>query len=239
MSIESYILGLQKNPSPGKIGKIVLGGLELLAGIYEKGVVKKYEKAGRNARRMPIPVISVGNITAGGTGKTPCILKLAEMLHKKGHHPAILSRGYKSGLEKVGGVVSDGRSLRISQKLAGDEPYMMALKIPDVPVLVGRNRIISAEKAIKLGADILLLDDGFQYWDMKRDLDIVLIDCTNPFGYGYSLPRGLLREPMEALRRAHTFILTKSEQADVSVKTDIKKTVYPARKGEGRLFFQE
>ena len=129
MSIESYILGLQKNPSPGKIGKIVLGGLELLAGIYEKGVVKKYEKAGRNARRMPIPVISVGNITAGGTGKTPCILKLAEMLHKKGHHPAILSRGYKSGLEKVGGVVSDGRSLRISQKLAGDEPYMMALKI--------------------------------------------------------------------------------------------------------------
>lgn len=68
MSIESYILGLQKNPSPGKIGKIVLGGLELLAGIYEKGVVKKYEKAGRNARRMPIPVISVGNITAGGTG---------------------------------------------------------------------------------------------------------------------------------------------------------------------------
>ena len=200
----------KKNPSPGKIGKIVLGGLELLAGIYEKGVVKKYEKAGRNARRMPIPVISVGNITAGGTGKTPCILKLAEMLHKKGHHPAILSRGYKSGLEKVGGVVSDGRSLRISQKLAGDEPYMMALKIPDVPVLVGRNRIISAEKAIKLGADILLLDDGFQYWDMKRDLDIVLIDCTNPFGYGYSLPRGLLREPMEALRRAHTFILTKS-----------------------------
>lgn len=162
--------------------------------------------------------------------------------------------------------------MRISQKLAGDEPYMMALKIPDVPVLVGRNRIISAEKAIKLGADILLLDDGFQYWDMKRDLDIVLIDCTNPFGYGYSLPRGLLREPMEALRRAHTFILTKSEQADVSVKTDIKKnlfdwhrrrlslnlsirrhclflsingkkeskkTVYPARKGEGRLFFQE
>ena len=103
---------------------------------------------------------------------------------------------------------------------------MMALKIPDVPVLVGRNRIISAEKAIKLGADILLLDDGFQYWDMKRDLDIVLIDCTNPFGYGYSLPRGLLREPMEALRRAHTFILTKSEQADVSVKTDIKKNLF-------------
>lgn len=226
MSIESYILGLQKNPSPGKIGKIVLGGLELLAGVYEKGVVKKYEKAGRNARRMPIPVISVGNITAGGTGKTPCILKLAEMLHKKGHHPAILSRGYKSGLEKVGGVVSDGRSLRVSQKLAGDEPYMMALKIPDVPVLVGRNRITSAEKAIKLGADILLLDDGFQYWDMKRDLDIVLIDCTNPFGYGYSLPRGLLREPMEALRRAHTFILTKSEQADVSVKADIKKNLF-------------
>lgn len=226
MSIESYILGLQKNPSQGIMGKIVLSGLKFFAAIYEKGVIKKYKKTERRAYRMPIPVISVGNITAGGTGKTPCILKLAEMLRQKNYHPSILSRGYKSGLEKVGGVVSDGRSLLVSQKMAGDEPYMMALKIRDVPVFVGRNRIESAKKAIKLGADVLLLDDGFQYWNMKRDLDIVLIDCTNPFGYGYSLPRGLLREPMEALRRAHTFILTKSEQVDTSVKADIKKRLF-------------
>lgn len=226
MSIESYILGLQKNPAPGRMEKIVLGGLEFLSGIYEKGVVGKYKKTVRSARRMPIPVISVGNITVGGTGKTPCILKLAKMLRKKNYHPAILSRGYKSGLEKAGGIVSDGQSLLVSQKLAGDEPYMMALKIHEVPILVGCDRIASAEKAIKLGADVLLLDDGFQYWDMKRDLDIVLIDCTNPFGYGYSLPRGLLREPMEALHRAHIFILTKSEQADISTKADIKESLH-------------
>lgn len=226
MSLESYVIGLQKDPSPGMMGKMVLGGLEYLEEIYKKGVIKRYKNAVRNSRKMEIPVISVGNITAGGTGKTPCILKLAEILLNNHYHPAILSRGYKSGLEKVGGIVSDGHTLQVTQRMAGDEPYMMALKLPTVPVLVGKDRIVSAEKAIKLGADILLLDDGFQYWSMQRDLDIVLVDCTNPFGYGHLLPRGILREPMDALQRAHVFVLTKSDQAAAKEKAEIKNTLH-------------
>lgn len=214
MSLENYVTGLMKNPSPDLKGRLMLSLLERLEKVYLSQVEKRRKKEESKAEGCGIPVISVGNITAGGTGKTPCIIKLADMLEKDGFHPAIISRGYRSGLEKEGGVVSDGKSILVSQGDAGDEPYMMALKLPHVPVLVGKDRMKSAAAAKELKADILLMDDGFQYWKMKRDRDLVLLDCTNPFGYEHALPRGLLREGPDALKRASLFILTKSDQVE-------------------------
>lgn len=225
MSLESYVTELMKNPDPQGIDRLFCAFLSGLEKIYLSQAEKKQRKAAASARSAGVPVISAGNITAGGTGKTPCILSLCEMLLADGYHPAVISRGYRSGMEKAGGIVSDGHSILAGQKEAGDEPFMMALKRPEVPILVGKDRFASAERAKKLGADILLLDDGFQYWTMKRDRDFVLIDCTNPFGYGRGLPRGLLREPMKALSRADLFILTKSDQADEDRKREIRKTL--------------
>lgn len=226
MSLESYILRLQKDPSPSLPGRAVLGGLGALESLYRKGVLAKRAKEEKRAVHAGIPVISVGNITAGGTGKTPCIVTLAELLLERGRHPAILTRGYRGGLEKKGGIVSNRERILVSQKEAGDEPYMMAMKLPGVPVIAGRERVVSAAAAKALGADVLLLDDGFQYWRLARDLDVVLLDCTNPFGGGHLLPRGLLREPMDALYRAGLFILTKADQVEVEEMSRIKETLH-------------
>lgn len=225
MSLEAYVTNLMKERNPRGFDAAFAGFLSLLEKLYLKGVRKRRARETANAVEAGIPVISVGNVTAGGAGKTPCILMIAELLLKEGKKPAIISRGYKSGLEKKGGVVSDGKSILVSQKEAGDEPYMMALRLPTVPVLVGKDRKVSAKKAVALGADVLLLDDGFQYWGLDRDRDIVLIDCMNPFGYFHALPRGLLREPLTALGRASLFLLTKSDKASDEEKLKIKRVL--------------
>ena len=226
MSLENYVTGLMKNPHPRGIDCLVLSLLEKLETIYLSQVVKRREKMEREAQSAGLPVLSVGNITAGGTGKTPCIIRMAELLGRDGYRPAIISRGYRSGLEKEGGVVSDGKDILVTQQMAGDEPYMMALKLLHVPVLVGKDRMRSAQRALKLGCDILLMDDGFQYWRMRRDRDIILLDCTNPFGYDHVLPRGLLREPLDALERASLFILTKSDQVPQERIEEIKERLH-------------
>ncbi|MGN0954099.1 tetraacyldisaccharide 4'-kinase [Dialister sp.] len=223
MSLETYVTGLMKNSSPGFRDRLVLHLLEQLEKVYLTQVVKRRNREMADAKDCGIPVISVGNITAGGTGKTPCIIGIARMLEDEGCHPAVISRGYRSGLEKEGGMVSDGEKILVSQDMAGDEPYMMALKLPQVPVFVGKDRIRSAVQARKLGADILLMDDGFQYWPLKRERDIVLLDASNPFGYEHALPRGLLREPLDALKRASLFILTKSDQVKPETLDKLKK----------------
>lgn len=223
MSLESYVTGLMKNKNPKGMDKVVLCLLETLESIYLSQVEKKRKKLQSVAISANLPVISVGNITAGGTGKTPCIISLCEMLLEEGKKPAILTRGYRSGFEKVGGIALDGKEILASVKEAGDEPFMMALKLPTVPILVGKDRIANVKKAASLGADVLLLDDGFQYWQLKRNRDIILLDSTNPFGYDHALPRGLLREPLEELRRASLFILTKSDHVTQETLEKIKK----------------
>ncbi len=223
MSLESYVLRLQKETHATGLDRLAQGGLSALSHLYEKGVVSKRTKDTLRTVHAGIPVISVGNITAGGTGKTPCIMALAKLLIQRGRQPAILTRGYKGGLEKKGGIVSDKERILVTQKEAGDEPYMMAAKLPGVPVIAGRDRVVSAVAAKALGADVLLLDDGFQYWKLARDLDIVLLDATNPFGGGHVLPRGLLREPMEALSRAGLFLLTKVDQVSGAEISHIKE----------------
>lgn len=225
MSLESRVLCLMEEPHPGPAGRMALGGLALLEKAYIRGVTARRAKETARAVHAGIPVISVGNITAGGTGKTPCIMKLAALLLRAGRRPAVLTRGYRGGLEKTGGIVSDRDGIRVTQAMAGDEPYMMAVKLPGVPVIAGRDRTVSAAAAKALGADVLLLDDGFQYWKLARDLDIVLIDSTHPFGGGRVLPRGLLREPMDALRRAGLFLLTKAGQVPEEEREAIRQVL--------------
>lgn len=183
-------------------------------------------------------VVVVGNLTVGGTGKTPVVEKFARALHDRGRKVAILSRGYKSKavpLWKKGWwwlthaeeppprIVSDGRSVLLDSERAGDEPFMLACNLPGVIVLVDKNRVKAGEYAIKkFGCDTLVLDDGFQYLPLKGSLNLLLVDKTNPFGNGHLLPRGILREPVKHLKRASYVFLTKSNgQRDAELERTI------------------
>ncbi|HOP75412.1 MAG TPA: tetraacyldisaccharide 4'-kinase [Bacillota bacterium] len=163
---------------------------------------------------LPVPVISIGNIVAGGTGKTPTTVALARILTEKGKHPAILTRGYGGSMQEQGIIFTDRELSGLSPEFTGDEPYLMAQLLPGIPIVVGRDRVAMAYRALEEYPDIdlFLLDDGFQYWKLERDLDIVLIDALNPFDNGYVIPRGLLREPLTALKRADVIILTRWNQ---------------------------
>ena len=178
---------------------------------------------------LGVQVIAIGNLTVGGTGKTPVVEKFARELRDEGRNVAILSRGYRSKpvplhkwlVNKLllrddttpPRVVSDGRSLLLDSEMAGDEPYMLASNLKDVVVLVDKDRVKSGRYAIeKFGCDTLLLDDGFQYWKLRgRRLDVVLIDRQQPFGNERLLPRGTLREPPSHLARASFIFITKSD----------------------------
>ncbi len=180
-------------------------------------------------KTLGVQVIAIGNLTVGGTCKTPVVEKFARELRDAGRNVAILSRGYRSKpppvhvwlLNKIflredqtpPRVVSDGKSLLLDSEMAGDEPYMLASNLKDVVVLVDKDRVKSGRYAIeKFGCDTLLLDDGFQYWDLRgRRHDVVLVDRQQPFGNEHLLPRGTLREPPSHLARAHTIFITKSD----------------------------
>jgi len=158
-------------------------------------------------RRLPCKVVSIGNITLGGTGKTPMVELVAKYLKKQSHKVAILSRGYKRKLSTYDLPAK-------SYELIGDEPYMLKEKLGDMPLLVDADRIRSAGVAMRdYGVDTVVLDDGFQQWRIKKDLEIVTINAANPFGNKHMLPRGILREPISSLKRADIFILTKTDMA--------------------------
>jgi tetraacyldisaccharide 4'-kinase len=165
----------------------------------------------RNPKRILCPVISVGNITVGGTGKTPLVMELAKGLMERGIPVAILSRGYK-GKQASGPLVSDGQTLFLSPEESGDEPFLMAKSLKGIPVLVGKDRFVNGQMALqRFGVRGLLLDDGYQHLRLHRDLNILLIDSHIGFGDHHLLPRGILREPLVHLRRTHLFVLTKVE----------------------------
>jgi tetraacyldisaccharide 4'-kinase len=185
-------------------------------------------------------VVVVGNLTVGGTGKTPVVEKFARALRDRGRKVAILSRGYKSKAppfwqkwwfalthteEPPPRVVSDGERVLLDSEEAGDEPYMLARNLPGVIVLVDKNRVKAGAYAIKrFGCDTLVLDDGFQYLPLKGRLNLLLVDKTNPFGNGHLLPRGILREPIKHLKRASYIFLTKSNgQRDPELEALIAK----------------
>jgi tetraacyldisaccharide 4'-kinase len=186
-----------------------------------------YDKRIFRHHTLGCQVISIGNLTVGGTGKTPIVEVFARELQQAGRKVAILSRGYKKvehgfwkkTLDKFTGrerrrpprVVSNGQELLLDSARSGDEPYMLAANLPNVVVLVDKDRVKSGRYAIdKLHCDTLVLDDGFQYRRLKHRVEIVLVDCTNPFSNGYVLPRGLLREAVGNLRRADFIFITKA-----------------------------
>lgn len=173
--------------------------------LYRSGVFKAY--------RAAVPVISVGNLAVGGTGKTPTVDWLLRYLHKQGLRAAVVSRGYGGSLRAGVGVVGEGRggAPLLAATLCGDEPYLLARRNPQAVVLVARRRRDGVALAVThYEAEIVLLDDGFQHHDVVRDLDIVLLDAQRPFGNGSVLPAGLLREAPRAIRRGDLVILTRS-----------------------------
>ena len=181
---------------------------------YRIGYLKKY--------RLPRPVISIGNITWGGVGKTPFVLWLAKELKKQNLKPVILTRGYM-GKKRNGVHLSD-------------EAEMLKRILKDVPVLVGQNRIACGHQFLQNNeADVFILDDGFQYWRLYRDLDVVLVDTANPWGNGQLIPRGILREPLRQLSRAQAVILTKTDLA----KENVPLVKNHLRKISSKLFIGE
>ncbi|HEV2691706.1 MAG TPA: tetraacyldisaccharide 4'-kinase [Verrucomicrobiae bacterium] len=218
--------------------------LFIFSKIYE--VVVKIHRVLINVRifrdkTLGVQVIAVGNLTVGGTGKTPVVEKFARELQNAGRKVAILSRGYRSKpaplhvriMNKIllrqdqtpPRIVSDGTSLLLDSEMAGDEPYMLASNLKDVVVLVDKDRVKSGRYAVeKYGCDTLLLDDGFQYWRLRgRRHDVVLIDRHQPFGNEHLFPRGTLREPPSHLARANTIFITKSDRNTAELRQRITK----------------
>ena len=231
-NLETFGLEVILEGRPGTRATLMRGILYLVSKLFQVAVkTRRFLYSARIIRdsTLGVQVIAVGNLTVGGTGKTPVVEKFARELRDQGRNVAILSRGYRSKpkpfhewlLNKLflrddttpPRVVSDGRSLLLDSEMAGDEPYMLASNLKDVVVLVDKDRVKAGRYAIeKFGCDTLLLDDGFQYWKLAgRRKDIVLVDRQQPFGNEQLLPRGTLREPPSHLARASTIFITKSD----------------------------
>lgn len=169
--------------------------------LYKKGLCKSY--------KLSVPVISIGNLTLGGTGKTPLVMYVVRHMLGMGRKPAVVSRGYGGTAKGVVNIVSDGRDILMEATLAGDEPRLLAESLPDVPVLTSPRRMAAGNAAIdKFRVDIIVLDDGFQHLSLQRDLDLVLFSARTFLGDGWVFPGGRLREPFSALKRAHGFVIT-------------------------------
>ncbi|HCL91909.1 MAG TPA: tetraacyldisaccharide 4'-kinase [Verrucomicrobiota bacterium] len=231
-NLETFFIEVVVEERRGKRAELMRGLLYACSKVFQAAIKARrflYNVRILRDSTLGVQVIAVGNLTVGGTGKTPVVEKFARELRDQGRNVAILSRGYRSKPTPVHQwllnkllfrhdttpprVVSDGKSLLLDSEMAGDEPYMLASNLKDVVVLVDKDRVKSGRYAIeKFGCDTLLLDDGFQYWRLRgRRLDIVLVDRQQPFGTGQLLPRGTLREPPSHLARASTIFITKSD----------------------------
>jgi len=214
----------------GESGSLLLKPFLFAISIGYGGIVKLretlYKKGLLQSKRLPCPVISIGNITVGGSGKTPMTIYIAEFIQHLGYGVAIISRGYKGEAEKIGGVVCDGRIICMGPDKAGDEPFMIARRLKTVPVIVGQNRFKAGILAIQeFKPDVLLLDDAFQHLKLNRDIDLVLLDSKKPFGNTYLFPRGTLRETVSALLRGDAVILTRSDVGKPAALDQIKSVV--------------
>jgi tetraacyldisaccharide 4'-kinase len=228
-TVEQYVLDVifeRRKDFPARLTSALLLGLSKLYAVGVQVRLFLWRQRIFRDHTLGCQVVSIGNLTVGGTGKTPVVEVFARALQQRGRRVAILSRGYKSTprplwqrlLAKITfqeekippKIVSDGKSLLLDSEQAGDEPYMLASNLRDVVVLVDKNRVKAGRYAIsRFGCDTLLLDDGFQYLALKSRLDICLVDRSSPFGNHYLLPRGTLREPIPNLKRAHYIFITK------------------------------
>ena len=244
-SLEQFVLDVIYGQRKGKRAALLRAVLYSLSKVFTVAVKARrflYNFRILRDSTLGVQVIAIGNLTAGGTGKTPVVEKFARELQDAGRKVAILSRGYRSKPAPIHErlvnkillrediippkIVSDGKSLLLDSEKAGDEPYMLASNLRDVVVLVDKDRVKAGRYAIdKYGCDTLLLDDGFQYWKLKgRRRHGVLIDRQQPFGNnGKLLPRGTLREPPSHLSRAHIVFITKSDGDTEELRGKIAK----------------
>ena len=209
----------------GPVAGLARAGLAALALPYGLAVACRnaaYDRGLLSVARAAVPVISIGNLTLGGTGKTPLVAWAAALLARHGRRPAIVSRGY-----------SAARGER------GDEAAELALLLPDVPHVADRDRVAAVARAVAGGADAVVLDDGFQHRRLARDLDVVAVDATDPFGCGRLFPRGLLREPLRGLARGQAVILTRSSAVDADRRAAIRAALTAARGGAPPLLWAE
>ena len=240
--LESYLVKLiqekgSDQDQPGGI-RFLLVVLKCISFVFAAVVSLRYALYRTGVlRRFPlgVQVISIGNVTAGGTGKTPVTEIFARTLAEEGRKVAILSRGYRrkeapwwrrmfTQVITPPLVVSDGRRVLLDAATGGDEPYMLASNLPGVAVVVDRNRVKAGRYAVKrFGCDTLILDDGFQYQKLKHSIDVLLVDATNPFGNGNMLPRGILREPARHLKRADIIFLTKCRGDVSAVREEVRR----------------
>jgi tetraacyldisaccharide 4'-kinase len=194
------------------LAPLTVAELVFRAGVALRGAL--YDRSVLTAARAGAPVISIGNVAVGGAGKTPAAIAVAARLAARGRRVAVLSRGY-GATRSDARIVSDGAEVRLDAAEAGDEPALLARRLPGARVLCGPRRAALARIAVEdLGADVLVLDDGFQHRALARDLDIVVLDAANPFGNGHLLPRGPNREGRAALSRAGLVWLSRVDQAD-------------------------
>lgn len=218
MGLKEWITRLADDrPADGKLASAAQSALAGMAPLYGIGAWANrvlHDIGAKESHRVAAPVFSVGNVTVGGTGKTPFCMLLVEWLRAQGKRPAIVTRGYGRDDENALVVVHDGRRLRATTREAGDEPVLLARALKDVPVVACADRTRAAEVILRRGiADTIVLDDGFQHHKLKRDADIVLVDATRPLSRLRLLPRGTLRELPGTMRRAHLIVMTRWGQS--------------------------
>jgi len=226
--IETIMISQDKDHFP-----VLKKGLYALSLIYGGAVALRsysFRENWLSVKRLPCTVISVGNITVGGTGKTPLTIYLAQKIRSLGYSVAVVSRGYKGSAEKTGGIVSDGETVFMEPENAGDEPFMMAARLEGVPIIVGRDRYAGGMLAItRYHSTVIILDDGFQHLKIERDLNLLLIDSRHPLGNGYLLPRGTLRESADAIKRADGIIVTRSGDGSETESRNDPLTLSPVK----------
>lgn len=217
VNFERKLENIIASDDPKNIWLPLLILLRLLAFIYGIAVDIRnflYDRGLISSKELVPAVLSIGNISVGGTGKTPTVMKLASTLKAKGYEPAVISRGYGREISEPL-LVNDGEKIRADPEDCGDEAYLLASRLEKIPVVACNNKTEAASWAAEnLSADIILIDDGFQHRSLARDFDLVLLDATNPFGHGHLLPRGLLREDPKSLKRADGILITRADKVD-------------------------
>lgn len=234
--MKDYLYAIITGRTTGIIPSLLIGLLMPLSYIYAVLLKTRgwlYDCGILKQKQLPCPVISVGNIVAGGTGKTPVVIWIAKYLQSEGFQVGVLLRGYKRADQHLISVVSDGKGGLTSVTESGDEASMIARKLPGVPVVVGIDRYAAGLEVIQLWGHtngVLILDDGFQRRQLGRNLDILTIDSTQPFGTEKLLPAGTLREPKIALKRTDVLLLTRTDLAAESINLE--------QFGQGEQVFQ-
>jgi tetraacyldisaccharide 4'-kinase len=233
---EAYLLSVIHGERRGVGASLLRGALGGLAWVYAGGLklyLLPYRMGVRKQAKLPCPVISVGNLTVGGTGKTPMTQSICEFLQARSLRVCVLSRGYRGANEHGVAVVSTPKRVELDAAAAGDEAYLLAKLLPGVPVVVGKDRRKSGALACRqFQPQAIVLDDGMQFYQLHRDLEIVLVDAQRPFDNGWTLPRGLLREPPSHLRRAGCVVITHADRVEPERLERLKATIRQWTRGK-------